>query len=34
MLFALPTKGHDIAADYLSLGLMLGRHPLALCTLG
>jgi len=26
----LPTEGEDIAADYRSLGLTLGRHPLAL----
>jgi error-prone DNA polymerase len=25
-----PTEGQDIAADYQSLGLTLGRHPLAL----
>jgi error-prone DNA polymerase len=28
--FALPREGEDIAADYRSLGLTLGRHPLAL----
>ena len=27
---AAPTEGQDIAADYASLGLTLGRHPLAL----
>ncbi len=27
---AAPTEGEDIAADYASLGLTLGRHPLAL----
>jgi error-prone DNA polymerase len=25
-----PTEGHDIVADYASLGLTLGRHPVAL----
>ena len=25
-----PTEGHDIVADYQSLGLTLGRHPMAL----
>jgi error-prone DNA polymerase len=25
-----PTEGHDLVADYASLGLTLGRHPLAL----
>ena len=28
--FELPTEGEDIVADYRSLGLTLGRHPLAL----
>ncbi len=28
--FAVPREGEDIAADYRSLGLTLGRHPLAL----
>ncbi|MDP2824573.1 MAG: error-prone DNA polymerase [Sulfuritalea sp.] len=28
--FAAPREGEDIAADYRSLGLTLGRHPLAL----
>ncbi len=28
--FAAPREGEDIAADYCSLGLTLGRHPLAL----
>ena len=28
--FAAPREGEDIAADYRSLGLSLGRHPLAL----
>jgi error-prone DNA polymerase len=28
--FAIPREGEDIAADYRSLGLSLGRHPLAL----
>jgi error-prone DNA polymerase len=28
--FAAPREGQDIAADYRSLGLSLGRHPLAL----
>ena len=27
---AAPTEGQDIVADYASLGLTLGRHPLAL----
>jgi len=27
---AAPTEGEDLVADYASLGLMLGRHPLAL----
>src|SRR6202011_4877971 len=29
-LLAAPTEGEDIVADYASLGLTLGRHPLAL----
>jgi error-prone DNA polymerase len=29
-LLAPPTEGHDVAADYASVGLTLGRHPLAL----
>jgi error-prone DNA polymerase len=29
-LLRVPTEGQDIAADYQSLGLTLGRHPLAL----
>jgi error-prone DNA polymerase len=29
-LLAAPREGEDIAADYASLGLTLGRHPLAL----
>ncbi|MEQ1801645.1 MAG: error-prone DNA polymerase [Gammaproteobacteria bacterium] len=29
-LLSAPTEGQDIAADYRSLGLTLGRHPLAL----
>src|SRR5260370_7023447 len=29
-LLAAPTEGEGIAADYASLGLTLGRHPLAL----
>jgi error-prone DNA polymerase len=29
-LFPAPTEGEDIVADYASLGLTLGRHPLAL----
>ena len=28
--FAVPSEGEEIAADYASLGLTLGRHPLAL----
>jgi error-prone DNA polymerase len=28
--FAAPTEGQDLVADYRSLGLTLGRHPLAL----
>ena len=30
VIFAAPREGEDIAADYRSLGLTLGRHPLAL----
>ncbi|MCF8176585.1 MAG: error-prone DNA polymerase, partial [Burkholderiaceae bacterium] len=30
VVFAAPREGEDIAADYRSLGLTLGRHPLAL----
>ncbi|MBI3094964.1 MAG: error-prone DNA polymerase [Rhodocyclales bacterium] len=30
VIFAVPREGEDIAADYRSLGLTLGRHPLAL----
>ncbi len=30
VIFAAPREGEDIAADYRSLGLSLGRHPLAL----
>ena len=29
-LLAAPTEGEDLVADYASLGLTLGRHPLAL----
>ena len=29
-LLAVPTEGEDLVADYTSLGLTLGRHPLAL----
>lgn len=29
-ILAMPSEGEDVAADYASLGLTLGRHPLAL----